>query len=314
MKIENYIVEIVEQAGERLNRGFDTASLSALPRPVYNKDVSDSAGIYTINGKSRRHDSVLFVSNPKHPAFVSEAVAKIALVCKAVSPQIRAAILQPDFHDFFGAQSFAVFPRLQPMSGNKLVRGIQKRHIEKSINGWLGDLSNETIRPVASGGEMQEFYIEPLTYLIDESQISDELRQLARTTLAAIHAQEFQPVCVIQHGDFWLDNILLNRGWPFGGRDGHSFWVIDWGGANLKGYPFIDFLRYALSATRSKKRIADSLNDYCARCGIPPNRLVNYVCANIGWFGLNRNNFPMDRYVSSSEKLYQSAKRLIGTE
>lgn len=314
MKIEKYIVEIVERVGEGLNRGFDTSSLSALPRPVYKKDVSDSPGIYTINGKSRRHDSVLFVSNPKHPAFVSDAVAKIALVREAVSPQVRAAILQPDFHDLFGTQSFAVFPRLQPMSGNKLIRGVQKRHIENSINGWLGELCRDTIRPVASGGEMQEYYSDPLTYLAGESQISGELRQLARTTLAAISAGEFEPVCVVQHGDFWLDNILLNRGWPFGRRDGLSFSVIDWGGANPRGYPFIDFLRYASSATRSEKRIVNSLNAYCTRCGISQGRLVDYVAASVGWLGLNRNNFPMDRYVSSSETLYQSAKRLVGTE
>ncbi len=96
----------------------------------------------------------------------------------------------------------------------------------------------------------------------------------------------------------------------FGQGKKYPFSVIDWGAANLKGYPFVDLLRYALSTTKNETRIRKNLHAYSRRSDVSLKLLPNYVCASIGWLGLHRNNFPMERYVSSSEELFSTASRL----
>lgn len=310
LEIEDYVIDIVKIAGEKLNRSFNIESLSWISRPDNNSQVADAAMILKVKARKRRHDAVLIISNPRFPNFVAAAVNKTKLVYQHVQPSIQETVLLPDFHDNHGEQSFAVYPKLIPVSENRLVRRAQKHIIENDVNEWLCELCDDSKQQALTDDDIEEKFLKPLSYLASESRFSADLRKSAEATLEMIDRCDFQPVFTIQHGDFWLGNILLKSSWPFISDKKYPFSVIDWGTANLKGYPFVDFLRYALSTTKNETRILENLHSYSQRSDVSLRLLPNYVCASIGWLGLHRNNFPLERYVSSSEKLFLMASRL----
>jgi hypothetical protein len=309
LKIEDYVIDIVEIAGEKLNRSFNIESLSWISRPDNNSQVADAAMILKVKARARRHDAVLIISNPRFPNFVAGAVNKTKQVYERVQPSIKETVLLPDFHDNHGEQSFAVYPKLIPVSENRLVRRVQKHMIDSDVNEWLCELCDDTKQPAITDDDVEERLLKPLSHVSSESGFSADLRKSAEATLEAIERRDFQPAFTIQHGDFWLGNILLKSGWPFISDKKYPFSVIDWGTANLKGYPFVDLLRYALSTTKNETKICKDLHSYSRRRDIPLRQLPDYVCASIGWLGLHRDNFPMERYVSSSEELFLMASR-----
>lgn len=307
---EDYILDIVRAAGDELGRSFDLARLSWISRPDFSNRVADATIILRLKGHERGHDAVLIISNPSYPNAVANAVNTARQVYDHVQPAIQATVLLSDFQGAHEDQSFAVFPALTPISENRLVRRIQKQMIEKDIQKWLCELYACSKRPAATDEDIEKRFLKPLSYLIGEERFSSDLRNSAKAALTAVEHRDFQPMFTIQHGDFWLGNILLKKGWPFVKDEKYPFFVIDWGVANLKGYPFVDLFRYALSTTKNENRILENLHAYCRRCELSPRLLPNYVCASIGWLGLHRKNFPMGRYVASSEALFLTARRL----
>ncbi len=146
--------------------------------------------------------------------------------------------------------------------------------------------------------------------MLNDRVFSSEIQTQTAAALAALETGAFKPTNVIQHGDFWQGNILLNRGWPLKGCQDESFSIIDWGGANLKGYPYIDLLRFSLSIPRGKAVTKKRLIKYSRFCGFSVEEILYYVCAHIGHLGLNRHEFPLDRYVRSMEDLFATVSRL----
>ncbi len=309
-QIDQDIIDIIKHAEQRLGWSFDFSSASWLSRPDYKAGVTDAALILKVKGTERRHDSVLLISNPSFPKFVAAAMEKLYQVHALVSPSVQGPILLPELSDHYKGRSFALFLEKRPMSKNRVVQRIQKRTIEKSLTQWLCELYHCTSITDVDDKNLRDSYLEPLKYVTQEAAFSDALRECAVATISEIDRKEFRPVVTVQHGDFWLDNILLHQTWPRSNGKAYPHFVIDWGGANLRGYPFVDLLKYSISATANKKRISAGFHTYCHQCGLPPEAVVKYICASIGWLGLNRLNFPKDRYILSSELLFNAANDL----
>lgn len=308
---DKYIIDIIDIASINLNVRYNIASLSWISRPNFKEQVADAALIFKIKGINGKDDAVFIVSNSDFPDFVQLAAKKAEKISTLVSAEVSSAILHPKFSGSIGKQSFSVYPMLLPISQNRLICAAQKYSIKKSVYKWIADLCISSQRSITSIDDMNEFYIKPLSYICEESQFSDAFRKAAERTMSSIKTKQFIPICCIQHGDFWLGNILLNRDWPKVNAYGNKFSVIDWGGANINGYPFIDLLRYTTSSTRSRPALFRNLQDYSRYCSIPPDKVIDYVCAGIGWLGLNRNEFPFDRYIHLGEKLFSTASDLI---
>ena len=49
------------------------------------------------------------------------------------------------------------------------------------------------------------------------------------------------------------------------------------------------------------------LNLYSSKSGLPLKDIVNYVCAYLGQLGMNRNEFPLDRYLKFIDTLILNA-------
>jgi len=203
LDVEDYVIDILEAAGKKLNRSFNIASLSWISRPDFKSQVADAAMILKVKGAEPNHDAVLIIANPRFPNFVADAVNKTKQVYERVQPSIQETVLLPDFHNYHGEQSFAVYPELIPISENRLLRRVQKYIIENDITEWLCELCDCSKQPALTDDDIEDRFLRPLSYLVGENRFSVALRKSAEATLEAIERRDFQPVFTIQHGDFW---------------------------------------------------------------------------------------------------------------
>lgn len=303
--------ELVRSVGRATNRRFevdDPAGFTLLSKPK--PDVEDSVDVFLIRAQPRRDDSVLILSGPRHPDSVAEAAARAARIADGLPAHLAETVLRPDHQGRHGNRSFALYPRLGTFSRNRWIRYAQKRWIRSSVLEWTLEIAACSRRPVEEPKELEARFVEPLSYLAGEGEASSAMRRAANEAVEMLEGSSFVPVSVAQHGDLWLDNVLLNRGWPARRGRRFAFSVIDWGASEPRGYPFIDFLRYGLSSTRSSSWISAGLRAQRERLGLSLDAVLPHVCAGIGWLGTHRNSFPYRRYLALAETLFSSTARM----
>jgi hypothetical protein len=306
---EKHLLEIAELASRKIERRLNVAAISWLKRPDIENGVADAASVFSIQGESRRECYVVILSNQEFPNAASDAAEKAVSVAGRLPDELAQHVLLPLCVDRFRTQSFAVYPELSPFSENKFVCKLEKMMIEGEIYQWLCGVANSTRSSIGESLEINRRFLAPLEYILEEPAFSDSIRQGAAASLLKARRTDFSPLCIVEHGDLWMGNILFSERWGFGKPKG-GFAVIDWGTANIRGYPFIDLLRFHDSSSKSFKKIEHHIRQYSEIVDIPLCDLTQYVLAALGYLGLNRNQFPMDRYLALSERCFAQARRL----
>ena len=253
---------------------------------------------FFVSQKNGRNNGVLIVANRRHPDVVAKAVKKTLEAGKTAGPDAGRAVMQPIISGAFEHRSYAIWPRHKPLSRNRLLRAIQNRRLRPQVFSWLREVTRHSAAQVSAMDEMSKKYRAPLEFLINDSATSSEVRARASNALRAFQSGAWPAVTILQHSDFWLGNILLPRT-NFGQSDGKRirFYVIDWGGAELAGYPFFDLARYCISsgvpvpaARREVLRQSKILN-------CEPETASFYALCALGAIGLKPGFFPKERYV-----------------
>lgn len=301
MEVERDIVEIARLAAKETGRRLNPTTLACLKRPDFETGVADAKLIYSIKSEYGRDDCVIIFSNPAFPDAVSEAVEKTARVIERLPAEASRYVLLPIFDGRYGAQSFAVYPKLFAFSENRLICKLQKKVVEDEVYRWLSHVAKSTQLRIEEKSEFANRFVRPLEYITNERRFSEEIRKSAAEALVTAERPGFSPVCIVEHGDFWLGNVLLTDKWLLRKRP-YGFAVIDWGSSNVFGYPFIDLLRFFDSASGRFGKVSPRVRQYCESADIPAADLPLYVLAALGYLGLHRNQFPMERYIMLAER------------
>lgn len=305
---EQSFLYIVGIASRELGVDFKTASLAWISQPR-DAGVADAPTIFRISAARSEDDAVFIVSNERFPEFVANAVECARTVRDRVQQSAGGRVLLPKMVGRHGDRSFAVYRRLYPVSENRWLSKAQRILIEPGVCAWLRDVAVAS-RTVPDAGQFESAFVRPLTFVAAEAAFSGALRGAAETALRSLERGTVAPVTTVQHGDFWIGNILLNRVLPLP-RSGSRFFVIDWGSANLQGYPFVDLVRYIGSTSSNRQKLRRRVEEYRRQCGFEREALSTSICASIGWIGRHRNEFPLEQYIASSEALFRRADGLL---
>jgi hypothetical protein len=249
---------------------------------------------------------VLIVSNPRFPNAVRDAANRARLVASALTPEVGRHVLIPLVSGEQSGQSYAIFPRLETMQGNKYCRLLQKRLVSKKLCTWLGDIGLETRRSCETDQDKEALFLSPLAFLIDDTDMPGEIRAFARTCCKAVRDGSVDLCTVVEHGDFWIGNILYPRSkLRFLGALQTDFFVIDWGGSRMAGYAGIDIVRYCISAFRPGSSFSESqVQAYMSTLGLSRFQLALFCVSSLGALGLNLDQFPKARYLELSESVF----------
>jgi hypothetical protein len=244
---------------------------------------------------------VLILSNPKFPLTVSKAVSSLQDARSVLGPRSRNVAEMPIHYGFWEGVSYALWSYRSPLSINPFYLYAQKRLLIPKLTSWLSSVAQETLRNDLAPEELKTNFIEPLEALISHPELGETLSRLSQITLARISEGKFKPVHVLQHGDLWRGNVLIRGPMELLNPFANGFIVIDWAGAKVSGYPFIDLLRFTMSFNLSPAGTARHMNSMRSviRCG--PEDVASHVVCSFGKLYQEIDNFPKHNFIGLCE-------------
>ena len=288
--------EFVDHINTISGNKYDVSVLVSIGVENDTTQVNDSPGKYYLSGLHDRDNSVLMVSNKKFPDFIARAVYNINQVREVVSSRSRDVILEPVVDGYFRGQSFALWAEHRPISGRKVIREFQKILMHGQVFSFLCHLAKDGAKTKLTSDEILEYVDSPLRCIESNAGQSIQIRSIAEQALTRLANEEWRPITTIQHSDFWLGNILLQKSKNRPLSNDYGFCVIDWSGALLNGAPVFDFIRYCMSSNVSITRAKKESAKYLEAIQISQDEMIFYLVIALGNIGLNLEEFPESRF------------------
>lgn len=283
--------------------------VAPIKKADFKKQVLDSPEFYRMRDENGT-GTVLMLSNKDFPAFARESGDRAQAAANLLTERLSRHVVVPISGGEYDGRSYVIYPMLRPISSKRALRSVQIGLVTNTVAHWLKDLASETVRPVTSRADLEDGYIEPYQYLMEETQVPDCVRRHAENALVSIEAGRFHPVSTLTHGDFWYGNVLLGSGWPLTPEGLFHFGVIDWAGSTIQGYPYADLTRFFRSLGRSRRDRAPHFKAYAASTNVPLDHLVDYLLAFVGKLGLNRGQFGFERYIAGVSDVYKTGMNM----
>jgi len=305
--IDPYIIDIGEQASTELGGTLNLSSTRAIGGGPDKGRVTDAGFAFYIDGYRRADDAVLLVSSPSYGHTVAENVDCARTVADRVDQDVSRHISRPIYEGQFGAQSYALFSRLSPISDNKIIRHLQRPGVTGRVAPWLSSLATQTKQAAQDASDYDRLFIEPLIGLSKDTDISEHIRDCAKRICTQVQQDRPALFTVVQHDDFWVGNIFFERRMlenlnPALG----DFSIIDWRGMRLDGYPCLDLTRYCRSIySAGDARNGAIVRAYGASLGLTKQEMSTYLMLALGRLGAELDQFPKERYRSMCEKVFR---------
>jgi len=296
------ISALVDHINEITANKYDVSSLVSVGVEDDIKQVDDSPEKYYLSGLDYSDNSVLMLSNRKFPNFIARAVDNIKQVREVVSCRSRHVILEPVVDGYFRGQSFALWIEHMPVSGRKLIRYFQQILIHGQVFSFLCQLAKDGAKTKLTSDEILEYVYSPLHWIEGNAGLSIQIRSIAEQALTRLTNEDWRPITTIQHSDFWLGNILLQKRKNNKLSNDFGFCVIDWSGALLNGAPVFDLIRYCMSSNVSITRATKESEKYLEAIQIPQDEMILYLVIALGNIGLNLEEFPEQRFLEMCER------------
>lgn len=258
-------------------------------------DVADSttkACVVNARGKSV---AVVLCASDRSPAMVARGVERAEQARVMLGSALGSVILKPLDTGQIEGRSYVVLPYCQPLKRSHWGWKFQRRWLTPYVLRWLHGAAEVTAVPAPAD------FAAPLRHMAEHPHVSAQTRALAGAALARLESGGWQPRHALDHNDFWKSNIMLPPAEKLGERPAYPFTIIDWVGANPRGYGVYDLVRFCKSMKLDAARIDRELNTHCQALGVQRADAMGHMLASLGYIGLNIEEFPMDRYVKLVE-------------
>ncbi len=276
-------------------------------RPISNtcekKEVADATSKYIISAKNNL-DYVLIISSDTNPRTVQIAVENIRKIKPLMTSETNSPIAEPLYEGQFQGLSYATWLRHTTFHESRYRRATRKPFLVPKVFHWLQKVNSETFKSDLPISQLQSGFHDPLLYVGSNTSMLPAIRRIAQIALAQLENETWRPTQIAQHSDFWMGNVLLQNKRNDKTFNPHGFVVIDWGGAKVNGYPFIDLARFAMSANTKRHVFANEVSRHANIIGCNRIEVLFYVASALGDLGLNLDCFPEQRYLLLCEQIF----------
>lgn len=298
-----YIVDgIIKQVSDDLGGTINTAAVHWIPRPQGKETTRDATLAIYVDGHSRKDDIVVLISNPDFPDAVADDMACAKTASDVVEGEISQHIIRPVSAGNLNGQTYGAFPRLYPMSDNRLLRVFQKRAFAADVIDWLVAFAAQT-KNNGSNLPYIDAFSRPLELLSEDSEAPARVRSATRLSAEFISREQPELFTTAQHGDFGIWNILFGkkpaRNWnPVLGQ----FQIIDWRGMRQDGYPCADLVTFCSSLyRRGASGPSAHIERYIKGLSIPRTEMYLYCLLRLGQIRANLDQFPKPQFYALCE-------------
>jgi hypothetical protein len=272
------------------------------------KAVSDDPAKILLLDRQGRPAAVLKLSSPAYPDLVHRSSENILRARDLLGPVLGEALPTILLRGEVEGRSFMVLAYGRPFSRSRWGWFLQRVGLSSLVLQWLWEVTAATCRKPAED-EVERDFREPLRWLASKSGLDGSLREEAKTSLRLLDQGGWGPRYVLAHNDLWRDNLLLRRPTPGEAHRAGGFGrllIIDWGGARLQGHPFYDLMRLGQSLGISKRRWRLEIRRHLEVLGTDEAGGRALLLSGLGYLGLHRDHFPMERYLECASSCWAS--------
>lgn len=310
MTTENYSILLVNAISSHI--GYDEHDIS-VKNMTDQKMVKDATLKYLVLDKLGNKIAFILMSNDDFPDAVKLAVQAAQKARQIVGDTLAGLVVVPSYVGHIGEKSFAVFPCLIPLRSGRFARFIARKNMVHKVLNWLELVSKKTTRQIANEG-LQNLVAAPLLWISTCSLIPKDIQSDSLMALKAMESGRWNPKCVFSHNDLWSGNVLIEPSLggsiaPYGIGEPR---IIDWLSSSEDGIPGYDLINYANSSGYALTKVSGYLNRINDQTDQGYESGYFDLLAGLGRLGMNRGEFPLDRYSLLLKSITASYKMLQG--
>jgi len=250
------------------------------------------------------------VSNEANPHLMGRGAENAASAKALLGSELGAVILEPLASGYSHGLSYVLWPWQSPLSDRRVLRYVQRMALRPRVFRWLREAAAHT-RAELAGEDARNLFEIPLASMSGDDRFPQEMRMTAERGLERLRIDAWHPMAGLHHGDFVLENLLLARRAEGAATSPHGFYVIDWGGAVMQGYPFLDTFTLTRTARASDRALRREAGIFCRAFACEPPDILCYLLAGIAARGMDLEFFPEERFLRGATRAFAYAERVL---
>jgi hypothetical protein len=264
--------------------------------------VEDGPSVFLVQDK--RTPAVFLISPAAFPDAVSLEHERATEMKAHLGSDLGSIILDPIALGRSMGRSYALLPLKKRLSNNRILWSFQRLSIKASLMGWLREILFATVTDDSSF----LLYETALEAFAGVDHLDKRTKHVARVALDRLRNGEFLPLSTPMHGDFWKGNILLPHGGEQAARR-FPFFMIDWRGSRVGGFPFFDLIRLSMSLPISPHELRREIDHACDVLGCAHDDVPGYLAAALGELSLRLEQFPFQRLLGLANDCFAELQK-----
>lgn len=262
------------------------------------KTGADNTTMALIRSTTGQPKAVIGCSRPTSPDLIKRGVEAAEAIRSMIGERLGAAIIKPIASGYVDGRSYVILPWYRELSSWKPQWLLQRRLLQRPLLGWLREA---TVAAATSGHDeaaKQEFKA-MLQHLAGQKFIDAEIGAALAKAIARIDTGQWRPVHTFDHNDFWLGNVMLTAHSGHRTKHLYPFVLIDWAGANPRGYGLYDLVRLARALKLSPTALRRELLAHSQALQCDPADAQGHLLAAFGRLHQHLEHFPEAKFVET---------------
>lgn len=276
-----------------------------------NKDCADATTKVIVSPHQGEPAAVFICSKESAPDLIRRSMDLAESVRSVIGETLGEAIVRPIATGYLDGCSYMLLPFLPDFSKFKPARIAQLFLIRRPLLDWLQQANAVAAEKYGCNAETTARYAKVLKHLRDQRLFGSAMQGAIEEALARLDAGRWQPRHSFDHNDLWLGNVMLAPKSVAAGPNRYPFVLIDWPGANARGYGIYDLIRIApdlkLSAVALKRELIG--HSEALHCELEDTR--GHLLAALGRLHIHLENFPEQLYVSLAETCWATLESAL---
>jgi hypothetical protein len=254
--------------------------------------VADSPSIFIVGKPPKR--AALLISPIDYPNVVAEAQAQAQAMRSHLGAELGSTILYPLIEGHLQGRSYVLLPFGKPLPSNRLLWLAQKPLIKRRLFKWLQAVAAQRN---ADAANERMLFGDLLEQLRSVPGIGQDVQNLATSSVGRLNSSSFRPRFTPMHNDLWKGNILLPTNDEMEKATAFSFFLIDWGGSRIRGFPFFDLIRLSMSLNLTPGELKREIRMMSKSVECDVSDVQIYIAAALGELSTRLGQFPLDRFI-----------------
>jgi peptidoglycan/xylan/chitin deacetylase (PgdA/CDA1 family) len=299
------LAEVLEALSQKVCQRVTLEALGKL------KDVADATTKLLVRADSGRPVAVIVCSRSVAPALVARGVEMAEQIRELVGEPLGDAIIRPISQGEIDGRSYAIYPYCRDLSAYRPIRIAQRLSIQTRLLTWLRQATAQTAKKLGAGPSVSQSYASALQHVERRRLFSHEIRAAARHGLARLDADKWRPCHTFDHNDLYLSNVMLPAARGLSERSPFPFVLIDWAGANPRGFGLYDLIRFARAVNLSPRALRRELLAHSASLHSEPADIPGHLLAALGRLHQHLEHFPEQRFMHTVGTCWATLHRAL---